>query len=118
MKQEIKFKKAPIQSCSQCGICCKLFLINLTKKEWKSGKYNTELKEFDSDNKFEIIQKYGGNILRQNKDGSCIYLNKNICSIHNDRPQFCKDFFCSSTSKKYKNMLDTIRKNKILDQNF
>ena len=117
MKQKYNQKKQniPLQSCTQCGICCTLFLINLTKKEWESGKYNTELKEFDLDNKFETIQKYGGNILKQNRDGSCIYLIKNICSIHNERPQFCKNFFCSSTSKKYKSMIEEIKKNKALN---
>jgi Fe-S-cluster containining protein len=103
-----------IKSCSQCGICCKLFLINLTRKEWMSGKYKTELKEFDFDNNFKTAEKYGGNILSQKKDGSCVYLKNNLCSIHKRRPQACRDFFCSLTSKKFKNMLDMINKKKAL----
>ena len=49
MKRKIEFKKWSVQSCSQCGICCRLFLINLTQKEWMSGKYKTELKKIDLD---------------------------------------------------------------------
>jgi len=115
IKREAKLKKWPknkkeilIRKCSQCGICCRLFLINLTQEEWRSGWYKTQLKEFGFDDDFDIVQKYGGNILTQKKDGSCIYLNNNVCSIHKRRPQSCRDFFCASTSKKFRGMISMI----------
>jgi len=95
--------------CSQCGKCCKLFLINLNKKEWGSGVFQTAFKDFDLDNDFEIIKKYGGNILQQRKDGSCIYLKSNLCSIHEKKPQACRDFSCSSTLSKFKGMIGKIK---------
>ena len=97
------------QSCSQCGICCRLFLINLNQKEWGSHWYKTALKKNCSDDDFNTIQKYGGNILSQKKDGSCIYLNNNLCSVHERRPKACRDFICSSTSKKFKGMISMIK---------
>jgi len=116
MKREAELKKWPknkketlIQSCSQCGICCRLFLINLNYKEWSSGRYKTLLKKYYFGNDFRAAQKYGGNLLSQNKDGSCVYLKKNICSIHNRRPQSCRDFFCQSTAKKFQGMVHMIR---------
>ncbi len=102
-----------VLSCSQCGICCRLFLINLTQKEWMSSDYKTELKEFDLNNDFNTVQNYGGNILSQKKDGSCIYLNNNLCSIHKKRPRSCRNFFCSSTSKKFKGMIRMIQYNHV-----
>ena len=33
--------------CLQCGVCCKLFYINLTEEEYKSGDYRTQFDEFD-----------------------------------------------------------------------
>ncbi len=101
-----------IRPCSQCGICCKLFLINLTQEEWLSGGYKTELQEFALDDNFDTMQQYGGNILSQKKDGSCIYLKNNSCSIHKRRPQSCRDFFCESTLKKFKGMISLIKKGK------
>jgi len=102
-------KEILIRSCSQCGICCKLFLINLTQEEWMSGGYKTQLKEFGLDDDFTTAQRYGGNILSQKKNGSCIYLKNNLCSIHKKRPQFCRDFFCESTLKKFKGMISIIK---------
>jgi putative endonuclease len=117
LKRETELKKWPkdkketlIRSCSQCGICCRLFLINLTEKEWKSGRYKTQLKKSHFDDDFSAVLKYGGNIVSQNKDGSCIYLKNNKCSIHERRPQSCREFFCTSTLKKYKDMIQIIKK--------
>ena len=103
-------KEVLIRSCSQCGICCRLFLINLTQTEWASGKYKTELKGFDFGSDFNFVEKNGGNILRQKKDGSCIYLKNNLCSIHTKRPQSCRDFFCTSPSEKFRRMIRMIKK--------
>ena len=105
-------KDISTQSCSQCGMCCRLFLINVTKKEWESGYYKTPLKQFFLHDSFTTVQKYGGNIIAQKKDGSCIYLKHNMCSIHTKRPHHCKKFFCSSTAKKYKDMIRIINESK------
>jgi putative endonuclease len=100
-----------IDKCFQCGICCRLFLINLNEEEYKSGEYKTELKKFGLINDFKSAKAYGANILKQNKDGSCIYLKDKKCSIHKTRPQVCREFFCTSKLKKYKNMIEQIKKN-------
>ena len=100
------------RSCSQCGICCRLFLINLNQEEWLSGKYKTQFKEFKLNDNFSFVQRYGGNILKQKKDGSCIYLQNDLCSIHKKRPQSCREFFCGSTSRKFKGMIQMINERK------
>jgi Fe-S-cluster containining protein len=115
MKQNLKLKIKPNKknimtlSCSQCGLCCRLFIINLTKKEWLSDEYETELKKYFATDDFKTIQKYGGNILKQQENGSCIYLHDNLCSIHKKRPQSCRNFYCTSTLKKYKGMISLIK---------
>jgi Fe-S-cluster containining protein len=98
-----------VDECTKCGICCKLFLINLNEDEWTSGKYKTALKGYDLGNDFKIVQKYGGNVLKQKKDGSCIYLKKNLCSIHTRSPQACRDFSCTSKAEKFKGMIRVIK---------
>ena len=58
--------------CKQCGVCCRLFLINLTEDEYKSGRYKTMFDEFVHD--FQEAEMVGANILKQKEDGSCFYL--------------------------------------------
>jgi len=99
-----------IKKCSQCGLCCSLFLINLTEKEYQSGKYKTQFEEFGLVNNFHKVSKYGMNTLKQRENGNCIYLKRNKCSIHRIRPQACRDFLCTSTLKKFKRMIEQIEK--------
>ena len=35
-----------VNSCNGCGLCCKLFYINLSREEYESGKFKTELGRF------------------------------------------------------------------------
>ena len=99
-----------ILTCKQCGVCCKLFLINLTEKEYRSGRYDTMFDEFVED--FEEAEMVGANVLKQKEDNSCIYLKDNKCSIHNFRPESCKNFFCESKEEKFKKMIETIKEAK------
>jgi len=97
--------------CNQCGVCCSLFLINLTEEEYKSRKYKTMFDEFVSD--FEEAELTGANILAQKEDNkTCIYLENHKCSIHEKRPQSCKAFFCNSKEEKFKTMIKKISKSK------
>jgi len=84
--------------CTGCGVCCKLFIINLNKKESESGFYKTE----------------GGNFLAQNEDGSCVYLKNNSCLIHHKRPLVCRRFFCTSKSKRFVKMIRLIEKKRLM----
>lgn len=119
LKREAELKKWPkdkkeslIQSCTLCGACCTLFCINLTQKEWESGAYKTMIHTSETTDNFKTINTYGGNIVQQHSDGSCIYLKNNACSIHKTRPQSCRNFFCTSQAKKYKTMIRMINNKK------
>lgn len=101
-----------VDKCKQCGLCCKLFLINLTEEEYKSCEYRTQFEEYGLIENFLKATEYGANILKQKKDGSCIYLKRNKCSIHKTRPHVCRGFFCTTKKKKYKKMVEQIEKYK------
>ena len=92
-------------NCLQCGTCCRLFLINLTEEEYRSGTYNTQFEEFGLIDNFNNAKLRGANTLKQNEDGSCIYLKNNLCSIHQTRPESCREFCCDSKLKKYQKMI-------------
>ena len=94
--------------CLQCGVCCKLFLINLSKEEYLSGNYKTLFDEFG---RVEFIEAEltGANIIKQKGDGSCIYLENGECSIHEKRPRACRNFFCDSKEEQFQSMIEKIR---------
>lgn len=96
--------------CTGCGVCCQLFLINLNRKEYESGFYKTMFGSFKVTGNFPEAEKYGANLLAQNKDGDCIYLKNNSCLIHDQRPQVCRRFFCTSKSKRFAEMIRMIEK--------
>ena len=102
-----------VNKCSGCGVCCKLFLINLSKEEFKSNKYKIQFKKLGAMT-FAKAEACGANILEQKPDGSCFYLKNNRCSIHNERPAACKNFFCSSKNKTFKGMIHDIKERKLL----
>ncbi|MFH1828845.1 MAG: YkgJ family cysteine cluster protein [Nanoarchaeota archaeon] len=93
--------------CNQCGVCCRLFVINLNEEEYNSRKYKTIFEEFGIVD-FEEAELTGANFIAQNEDDSCIYLKDNRCSIHERRPQSCRKFFCDSKESHFKNMIDKI----------
>ncbi len=84
--------------CSQCGVCCKLFVINLTEEEYKSRKYKTQFDEFEFVEDFEEAELCAANIITQKEDGSCTYLKDGKCSIHCMRPSACRKFFCTDSN--------------------
>jgi len=102
------------EKCYQSGVCCKLFLINLSKEEYNSKIFKTQFQEFDHIEDFKEAENIGANILKQNKDGSCIYFKDNLCSIHKTRPQICRGFFCTSKDKKYQGMVNEVNHHKKL----
>jgi len=106
-------------SCESCALCCKLFLINLNEKEFYSGIFQTELITDEHFNDFETIEEYGLNIVKKNEDGTCIYIKDKKCSIYENRPQVCRDFFCGSDKAEFKGMAEEIAnflKNKTQDK--
>lgn len=94
--------------CEQCGVCCKLFLINLNEDEYYSGKFQTVNADFGPLVNFTEAESLGLNFLEQKEDGSCFYLKQNGCSIHEMRPQVCRNFFCRTTNPKYAQMVKEI----------
>jgi Fe-S-cluster containining protein len=105
----VKVNKVPtMPSCYMCGLCCQLFLINLNEEEYSSGEYITVFDDSEIFDDFSKAGECGANLLRQQKDGSCVYLKESKCTIHRRRPAVCRDFFCCGTEDKYKEMRNIV----------
>jgi len=103
--------------CTGCGLCCRLFLINLDEKEYRSCDFRTMFEEFGQIEDFSIAKSSGANLLAQQEDGSCTYLKDGKCSIHDTKPAVCREFFCLGTEKKFAQMrfeIDAARKKLIV----
>lgn len=96
-------------SCNGCGLCCRLFYINLSEKEYRSGKYKTMFQDEREIESFKLAKDCGANLLAKNEDGSCTYLVNNQCSIHEHRPRVCGDFFCTTKAKRFECMVEIIK---------
>ena len=95
-------------SCNGCGLCCKLFYINLSRKEYESGKYKTMFEKYGRIDSFNEAKECGANLLAKRDDNSCVYLKDNSCGIHKTRPVVCRDFFCTTKAKKFEGMVKII----------
>ena len=104
MNSNYNNNKKPTPTCSMCGLCCKLFLINLNEEEYLSGMYQTVFDEIIHFDNFTEAEEAGAIFLKQKTDGSCIYLKDKKCSIHENRPVVCGEFFCQGTEKKFEQM--------------
>lgn len=73
--------------CNGCSVCCRCgFAILLKEDEVDRFKGDTMSVELDDGRKFTA--------LKVKKDGSCIYVNEQGCSIHETRPRACRVFDC------------------------
>lgn len=81
------------------AICCRKYDVTITEEEFKSGFYEVRdicvLTKDDCEPRREICESKV-HILKKREDGACIYLDGNSkCSIHDKRPQACRDFECT-----------------------
>jgi Fe-S-cluster containining protein len=98
--------------CSKCGVCCKLFVINLNEEEYNSKEYNTVFQRFGHF-AWQEAELVGANLLVQKDDGkTCIYLENQKCSIHLTRPKVCRAFFCESKEEWCQDMVQKINEEK------
>lgn len=101
------------ENCDKCGVCCELFMINLSKQEYNSGKFKTIFQDF-GELEFKLAKECGANFLAKKKEGSCVYLKNNLCSIHESRPKVCREFFCGSEEVKFAKMEELINERKTI----
>ncbi len=74
-------------SCSRCLVCCRYKKIQLNPYEIArlAGNRSLSTTEFIS-----LHTSNGGSVLRFNQDGACVFLNKEGCAVHSDRPLVCR----------------------------
>ena len=75
--------KEPLFKCQMCGTCCRLRLISITNEDAE------RIKAAGHSNFTEKVKNE--NMMKRDK-GRCVFLKDDKCSIHEIRPQICRDF--------------------------
>lgn len=76
--------------CQKSQVCCKDYGVTLSNREIKKYRHK-KLVPLTENN---LILGYV--FVLDKRDGSCIYLENNLCCIYKDRPGACRRFNCDN----------------------
>jgi len=79
--------------CKKCGTCCRWNgYVYITKDDIKNISLYLNLNETDFIDKYTVLTSNRQGLSLTEKDGNCVFLNKNSCEIYSVRPKQCVDF--------------------------
>ena len=76
-------------NCTDCGNCCRSFMINVTKEEMQKVATSTQTDVASFKKKY--IEESSGGIMVMNTI-PCAFLSKNKCTIYENRFYECREF--------------------------
>ena len=79
-------------NCIENYKCCKNIAVTLGLEERNKFKHKKLVALLENDKFLGYVY-----ILKQKKDGSCIYFNNktNLCDVYENRPEVCKNYSCN-----------------------
>jgi uncharacterized protein len=84
----------PAFSCLRCGACCRWpGHVLLSDRDIAQLAQRLQLSESDFVARHTMLASNRAQLsLRENTDGSCEFLNDNLCMVYEVRPQQCRTF--------------------------
>lgn len=78
--------------CTQCANCCKSATVTIGERDVERlARYlRTTAAKFLAD--YTTVSPEEGRILRRNADSGCIFLDGNLCTVYDARPDTCQRF--------------------------
>jgi len=76
------YRKRDMFRCSLCGNCCRLKIISLTRDD---------IARLEARGFRDFAEERGERRLKR-VNGRCIFLKDDRCTVHEHRPQVCRDF--------------------------
>ncbi len=113
MKRKIIWGNPSIKAvCKKCSApCCQVSTVILDKE-----KAERKLKNFKGKYTYQNTGKYPEKVpvLKKNPDGTCIFFDKKnkLCTIYENRPASCENFFCGRGTENNRWWKDLIRMKK------
>jgi len=78
--------------CTQCANCCKLATVTVAERDVERlARYlRTTPAKFAAD--YTEVTRDEGRILRRSEESGCVFLDGNLCSVYDARPDTCQRF--------------------------
>src|SRR5271169_5112534 len=77
--------------CTQCANCCRVTEVGITEKDIEKLAKFVGMSEREFIEQNTSLDGSGARILKRNEDG-CVFLEGNLCSVYEARPQNCANF--------------------------
>jgi uncharacterized protein len=77
--------------CTQCANCCRVTEVGITARDVEKLSKFIGVSEREFALQFTALDKAGAKILKRNESG-CVFLEGNLCSVYEARPQNCANF--------------------------
>src|ERR1700730_7701258 len=77
--------------CTACANCCRVTEIGITEKDIEKLAKFVGVSESEFVEQFTALDNSGAIILKRNA-GGCVFLEGNLCSVYEARPQNCANF--------------------------
>jgi uncharacterized protein len=77
--------------CTQCANCCRVSEISINQRDVEKLAKFIGVTEREFDQQFTALDGAGAKILKRNESG-CVFLEGNLCSVYEARPQNCANF--------------------------
>jgi uncharacterized protein len=77
--------------CTQCANCCRVTEVGITQRDVEKLAKFIGVSEQEFAGQFTARDAEGARILKRNEAG-CVFLEGNLCSVYEARPQNCANF--------------------------
>jgi len=77
--------------CTACANCCRVTEVGITEKDVEKLAKFVGVNEREFMEQFTALDETGALILKRNEAG-CVFLEGNLCSVYEARPQNCANF--------------------------
>ena len=88
----IRVKKMPGFACTLCGDCCRNRMIPLYKEDVERLESAGYMDFYEPTTKMEFELTGALYKMKLKEDGSCIFLEGNLCSVYELRPDTCRRY--------------------------
>jgi uncharacterized protein len=77
--------------CTQCANCCRVTEVGINQRDIEKLAKFIGVREQEFAREFTARDAVGAKILKRNESG-CVFLQGNLCSVYEARPQNCANF--------------------------
>ncbi|MGO4885221.1 MAG: YkgJ family cysteine cluster protein [Bryobacteraceae bacterium] len=78
--------------CTECANCCRVATTGITDRDFGRLSRYLGITPAAFRSGYTVHDEWDGTILRRHPDGACVFLEGNLCSVYEARPDTCQRF--------------------------